>query len=387
MTDFPRSGTLAIAFAGFCTFLDLYATQPLLPLFETLFGATKAEAGLTVSASTLAVALVAPLVGALADRAARHHVIVLAIVVLSVPTLLAATASGLPVLVGWRFLQGLAIPGVYVTAIAYVTEEAGSRQVGSVMAAFVTGNVLGGFAGRVITGVVAARAGWREAFIVLGVLNLCGAAATWRWLPPSRHAVRRAAAEPRPGYRTVLRNRRLIATYAIGFSVLFTLVASFTYVTFHLSAPPFGLGPDALSAVFVVYLVGAVVTPIAGGAIDRVGSLTVLLVALVAGALGMLLTLIASLGAVVAGLAICCSSVFVCQAASTTYLRDAAPGAVRSLASGVYVTSYYLGGSVGGLLPGLVWNRAGWTGCVMVVIASQLLAGATALIFWQRPAG
>jgi len=380
-----RAGMLAISFAGFCTFLDLYATQPVLPLFERLFHVTKAEAGLTVSASTIAVAVLAPFVGALGDRARRKSVIVLAIAALAIPTLLAATSSGLAELVVWRFLQGAATPGVYVIALAYVTEEAGPGRVGTVMAAFVTGTVLGGLSGRVLTGLVAAHTGWREAFVVLGIINLAGAAVTWRWLPASRHHTPRAGAA-RAAPLAGLRDRRLVATYAIGFNVLFTLVALFTYVTFYLSAPPFSLGTAAVSGVFVVYLVGAVATPIAGRVIDRAGPRVVIVGALATGVAGTLLTLGHALPLVVAGLAIACSGIFVCQAAATSYLRIASSPALRALASGAYVTVYYLGGSAGGVLPGFVWDRAGWGGCVALVVASQVVAATLALWFWDRPA-
>ena len=56
---------LAIALAGVCCFINLYATQPLLPLFGREFGATSAAVSMSVSAITLAVALVAPFMVAL----------------------------------------------------------------------------------------------------------------------------------------------------------------------------------------------------------------------------------------------------------------------------------------------------------------------------------
>ena len=98
------------------------------------------------------------------------------------------------------------------------------------------------------------------------------AAALSLWLPP----------EPAPAARPTLRDcdrparsatccatASLVATYAVGFCVLFTQVAMFTYVTFHLAAPPFSLSTVALGWLFVVYLVGAAVTPFAGRWIDR----------------------------------------------------------------------------------------------------------------------
>lgn len=383
----PVAGVLAVALAGFCCFLDLYATQPLLPLLASVFHASKAAAGATVSAGTIAVALGAPVVGLFADRVTRKRIIVAALFVLVVPTALAATSRGLGELVAWRFLQGLAVPAVYVSLIAYITEEAGPASVGLVMAAFVTGNVLGGFSGRAIAGVVASHGGWQPAFIVLAAANLLGAVATWRWLLPSRHFT------PHPGAGIGIRARsaalysgRLFATYAIAFCMLFALVATFSYVTFHLAAPPFGLGPAALGGVFLVYLVGAAITPAAGRWIDRAGSRIVLTAAAIVGVLGILLTLAQSLPLVIGGLALCGSAAFMSQSAAASYLRIASPPASRSLASGVYVTCYYLGGTIGGILPGFLWERAGWGGCVALVIVAQLAIAAMAWRWWRRRA-
>jgi len=59
--------TWAVGITGFCAFFSLYATQPLLPLFQLAFHASKLDVSLTVSAPTIAVALVAPWSGVVAD--------------------------------------------------------------------------------------------------------------------------------------------------------------------------------------------------------------------------------------------------------------------------------------------------------------------------------
>src|ERR1700692_195354 len=113
---------IAITLAGIAAFFNLYATQPLLPLFEQIFHASKSEVGRTVSAATLGVALSAPFCGALAERAGRRKVIVLSIFLLALPTILASTAGSLSQLVFWRFLQGLVMPGIFGVTIAYIAE-------------------------------------------------------------------------------------------------------------------------------------------------------------------------------------------------------------------------------------------------------------------------
>jgi predicted MFS family arabinose efflux permease len=377
-------GVLAVAIAGFSTFLGLYAPQPLLGHFEQIFHASKAEVALTVSASTAAVALFAPLVGLVADRTGRRRVIVASLILLALVTALAATARGLGSLIAWRFAEGAAVPGAYVVCLAYLAEEAGPRALGRALAAFVAGNVLGGFAGRVLAGAITEVADWRAAFVALGAIRLVGALVAWRLLPASRHHTPRRARGP--GLAAIARglsSPRLVATYAVGFCTLFSLVALFTYAGFYLGAAPFRLGPGAIGALFTVYLVGAVITPVAGRWVDRIGARRVIASAFGAGAAGVALTLIPWLPAVLAGLAIAAAGAFVAQVAATSTLRDLAPAHLRSLASGVYVTCYYIGGSVAGIVPGLIWARAGWAGAVGLAIAAQLLAITIAHHAWR----
>src|ERR1035441_9198786 len=71
-----RWAAVAVTLCGVCAFLELYCTQPLLPLPTRLFRASKTGAGMTVSAATLGVALSAPVRGALVERLPRKRVIV-----------------------------------------------------------------------------------------------------------------------------------------------------------------------------------------------------------------------------------------------------------------------------------------------------------------------
>src|SRR5262245_36938934 len=224
-----------IVLAGFTAFLGLYATQPLLPLLARMFAASHVAVSLTITASTTAVALGAPLVGRLADMIGRKRVIVGSALALALATGLAATSRSLPQLVFWRFVQGLCTPGVFAVTIAYIHEEWPGSHAGRATSSYVSGTVIGGFFGRAVTGAVGARLGWEAALVTLAAINLAAAAAVAVWLPRDR-----ALHDQRPsgGHRTSLRdllaNRRLLATDAVGFCILFTQVAMFTYVTFHL---------------------------------------------------------------------------------------------------------------------------------------------------------
>lgn len=371
----------ALFITGFGTFLNVYSTQPLLPEFRRIFGASELLVSLTVSATIMAVAFSAPFVGMLADTIGRKRVIVAAMLGLAVPTALAATATNLTQLIFWRFLQGFFIPGIIAVAIAYISEES-PGSVTSTMATYVTGTVVGGFAGRFLSGLGSTHWGWRPTFVGLGIMTIAAALSTQWLLPRARKFVRqRNAGASFRSLRRHLHNPRLLATYAVGFDVLFCLVGAFTYVNFHLADEPFHLGPTALGSIFAVYLIGAVITPFSGFVLDRIGCRRGLIGAVGMAALGMLLTLVAWIPAIVAGLTFLSTGVFICQAASSSHVGKAA-GEGRSSAAGLYVALYYLGGSVGSVVPGFFWHRTGWIGCVVLIVCMQAVAAFIAHRLW-----
>jgi predicted MFS family arabinose efflux permease len=366
--------TVATMVAGMCTFLNVYCTQPLLPLLRQTFHASELAVSFTVSATIFATALTAPLIGMIAERRGRKKVIVPSLFLLALPTALAATSGSLRALIFWRFAQGLFVPGVIAVMLAYINEEWAGRGVGQAMSSYVTGTVIGGFLGRFLTGVVAARWHWHSAFLMLAALDLFGALLVRAWLPLAKNFVRVDDLQQVLDHaRQHLRNPRLLANFGMGASVLFALVGCFTYANFYLAAAPFHLNSAQLGSIFFVYLLGVVITPLAGRFLDRFGfrRTTVAYCAMMLA--GLLLTLFKSLPLVIAGLAIFSSGVFVAQAAATVQTGVIAVRA-RSSAAGLYVTFYYLGGSLGATLTDWFWHWQDWPGCVAVLGGVSLLS-------------
>jgi MFS family permease len=378
--------------AGYCAFLQLYATQPLLPMLRGVFHAGEVEVSLTVTLASLGVAISAPFAGMLADRIGRRPVIVWSAFLLALTALATASATTLPQLLWWRFLQGIFTPGVFAVTVAYINDEWRASGVGRAVAAYISGTVMGGFSSRMISGLVAAHAphshvALLRVFLVLGGLNLVLAAVIAFWLPPEKKKAPEAASGRR-GWSSVaahLANRELLATFLVGFCVLFSLVGLFTYVTFHLAARPYSLQPGALGSIFFVYLAGAVATPMAGRAIDRFGHRMTLAAAIAVSIAGVALTLGGPLWMVVAGLAVCCVGVFSAQASASAFVGTAAKQN-RGLAIGLYSTFYYLGGSAGASAPGLFYDWRGWPACAAFIAAVQALTILIALLYWKPAA-
>ena len=366
--------TVAITLAGACTFLNVYCTQPLLPLLRQVFQASELQVSLTVGATILGVALAAPFTGMIAERRGRKKVIVPSLFLLTVPTALAATSTSLLQLILWRFVQGIFVPGIIAVMLAYIVEEWAGRGVGSAMSSYVTGTVIGGFLGRFISGLVAAHLNWRASFLIIAGLNLTGAMLVRLWLPLAKKFVRtehlrQAFADMKQHFR----NPRLLANFAMGFMVLFSLVGCFTYANFYLAAAPFHLNAAELGSIFFVYLLGVVITPQSGRLLDHFGFGRVAFLYCGMMIAGLLLTLPKSLPVIITGLALFSSGVFVAQAAASVQTGTIA-GRARSSAAGLYVTFYYLGGTIASVATDFFWQWRRWPGCVALLAATSLIS-------------
>ena len=152
---------LAVGLAGYCSFINLYSPQAILPLLSDEFGAGAAEISTIMTASTLAVALTAPFTGTVADVLGRKRVIVAAMLALAVPTVMAALAPSLSALIFWRFVQGLVLPPIFAVTVAYIGDEWPAREATAAAGIYTSGASLGGFSGRFVTGVLADLIGWR----------------------------------------------------------------------------------------------------------------------------------------------------------------------------------------------------------------------------------
>ena len=388
----PSDGTkwgrdLAAVAAGFCTFVNLYAPQSLLPTLADAFGTDAAQTGLAMTATLVAVALVAPFAGGISDALGRRRLVLPACFALAVPTALAGLAPSLPWFLLARFAQGLLLPFIFAVFVAYIADEHAGADGLRMTGVYSIGTIVGGFAGRFIAGWTAHFFNWRTSFLLLAAITLVAAVILLLLMPVERNF------RPVRGWRSTAasfarqaRNGQVLITCAVGFAVLFSIITAFTFANLLLAAPPFALGPAALGSIFVTYLLGAVATPTASRLAARWGRRAVMLAAGAAAVCGLLLTLVAALPCIIAGLALIALGVLTEQILSIGYVAIAGAPA-RSTAVGLYVTSYYVGGSLGGILPGFVWAQAGWPGCVALVLAVQSAAVALTWFAWPRGTG
>ncbi len=371
-----RRETWALQAGTVVAYADMYLTQPILPVLSREFGVGPARAGMTVSAVVLAIAGASAFYGPLADALGRRRVIATALGLLALATAACALAPSLPALVALRALQGLFVPGMTAVSVAYAGDRWGAAELRPVVGGLIAASVVGGLLGRVGAGAITAHADWRTAFLAFALLTALAAVGVGRELSPLRGSVAEPLGAAWRGMAAHLRDRRLVGAYLVGASMFFGWMGLFTYLPYLLSGPPFHLSTGLVSSVYLVYAIGVLVSPLAGRLSGRVAPTRLVAVGLTVEGLGLLATLHASLAVIVGGLLLVVAGTFTAQAVVPAFVNQQARTA-KGGASALYLTFYYLGGTLGSVLPGLAWERWGWPG-VLATCSGAVLTGLAA---------
>jgi len=363
---------LALNFAAIAVFADLYVTQPILPILSQRFGVSAGTAGLTISVAVLMIAGISAAYGFMSDILGRKPVMVAACVLLALPTFLCALAPSFKVLLVFRALQGLLIPGVTAVAVAYLGDHYAGAELGPKVGGWIAASVAGGLTGRVGSGLIASWIHWRAPFVVFGAWTLIAAWALGRMLPEQPAIQRVQLSLAYRGMFGHFRNRRLVGCFIIGATVFFATIGVFTYLPYYLTAPPFLLSTPIVSSIYFVYLAGVATSLISGRLARNASGRLTMGVGLAVAALGVLTTEIKSLPAVLIGLVILCVGMFIAQSTAPAFVNSNARGA-KGGAGSLYTSFYYLGASIGSALPGYALQVWGWTGVVGSCIAMLLI--------------
>lgn len=389
----PAYGRISVALflAGFSTFSLIYAVQPLLPGLVGEFGIGPSESSLALSLTTGFLAFAILCAGALSETVSRRGLMFASMTGAALLHIGSAVSPSWHAVLALRALEGFVLGGVPAVAMAYLAEEIDPKALGAAMGLYIGGTAFGGMMGRVGMGLLTEFASWRVALGTLGVIDLIAALGFVALLPPSRNFVRRSGVplvHHRDAWLKHLRNPGLPPLFAIGFLVLGAYVCIFNYLTFRLSAAPYGLGQGQISAIFTVFLFGIVGSTAAGSLADRLGRGPVLIVGVLTMAAGTALTLLDSLPGILAGVVGVTVGFFIAHSVASGWVGRVAAGS-KGHASSLYLLAYYLGSSLVGSAGGWFWSAGGWSAVAAFDAVLLALAAGIAARLWamERAAG
>src|SRR5436190_16457367 len=318
--------TIVIGLTAFLTVVDLFATQAILPSLARAYHVTPAAIGFAVNSSTMGMAVAGLVVSLFSQRINRRVGILISLSILSIPTALLAIAPDLTTFTVLRISQGLCMATAFTLTLAYLGEECSAADAGGAFAAYITGNVASNLIGRLVSAALADHLGLAANFYIFAALNLAGALLVYFTVhraPPMR-AMGPAQPSPLATWALHLRNPSLRAGFGIGFCILFAFIGTFTYVNFVLTRAPLSLGSMQLGFVYFVFLPSIFTTPLAGAAVQRIGTQRTLWAGLATAGVGLPLLVTPYLPAVLIGMVLMGVGTFFAQATATGFVSRAA---------------------------------------------------------------
>jgi YNFM family putative membrane transporter len=377
---------LALFLSGFSTFALLYSVQPLLPILAQEFAVSPGESSLSLSLTTGSLAVAMLFASSVSDAWGRKRLMLVALLASALLNLLLVVVPMWHGILVVRTLVGISLGGLPAVAMAYLNEEIDPRASGFAMGLYIGGNAIGGMSGRLLVGVIADFTSWRVALSVLGVVALGSALVFWKYLPPSRHFVRRPLRLRGfiGSFTSHFRDAGLRWLFVESFLLMGSFVTIYNYIGFRLSAPPFELRQSTIASIFVVYLVGTGSSAWIGSLAGRLGRRKVLWSMILAMAAGLAMMVMDSLVLIIVGIATVTFGFFGGHSIASSWVGNRARHG-RAQAASLYLFFYYTGSSIAGSAGGLFWSRMGWPGVTLLVAALLMVAFAIAIRLFFLP--
>lgn len=370
----------SLFFAGFASFSSLYCVQPMMPIFAKFFQVTPTHSSFPLSFSTVALAIGLLFTGFISDRFGRKPIMVCALFLVSILLLISASFPIWEIFLSTRILIGLAVSGVAAVAMTYIGEEIAQKDIGFAMGLYISGTAIGGMGGRLIAGVLVDFISWQSATYIIVFLNFIIACLFYLLLPKSEHF------KPFPfrfsrfkaAFEQNLKDSKLRILFAQGFILMGCLVTVFNYISYHLLEAPFHLSQTWIGLISIAYLAGIYSSPKAARWGFQYGRAKVLPVLLLSMIIGLFITLISSIWAILLGLTIFTFSFFAAHSTASSWVSVQAVQ-YRAVASSLYLFCYYMGSRLLGSSGGLVWEHFGWIGINLSVTVVLVIGLALAI--------
>ena len=167
-------------------YLDRFVLSAVLTPLQKDLGINDGQAGRLVTAFMIGYFVTSPFFGWLGDRFPRKWLIASGILIWSIGTMLTGFAATFAAMIAYRVLVGLGEASYATISPSLISDSYGPAKRNNALTIFYVAIPVGAALGTIIGGLVAARWGWREAFIWAGAPGLLLALVLLPFAEPQR---------------------------------------------------------------------------------------------------------------------------------------------------------------------------------------------------------
>ena len=339
------------------TICSLYAAQPIQPVFQDEFHLTGLQATLFTTLMLAPLGLAPLFYGYILESFPIKKVLRFAILSMGILEFIFILSTNYSQLLTIRALQGLVIPAILTSLMSYVSYTSSITKVQQNIALYIGATTVGGFLGRIISGVCTDFLGWQFFFGLLSLFFFC----TFFLLNNLEDDVQPTFAKP---------SIRLVAElvsqpvyfwlYLCIFCVFFVFSAMMNFLPFRLLEINPEFGASGIGILYLGYAMGITVSVINkrirdffGNEIRATGAGILLFMT------GNLFFLAEQYWLLFVGMFVFCAGMFAAHTLLSGYLSKLSENH-KAIANGLYISFYYGGGTLGSFLPGFLLERVDW---------------------------
>lgn len=374
----PRQVLLMMAVMAGFTVANLYYNQPLLELICHETGITQVEANLITVVTQIGYALGLLFVVPLADMVPVRRIVVLGMSVAAVSAVTIGLAGNVWVLWGASLTLGVSsiMPQLFIPmASLYSQLENKSRNMGYVASGLITGIV----SARAVSGYVGDWLGWRWMFFIVAFLMLVGLIVSLRMMPQVTLTFKGTYRQLMHTVGSIFMSHPRIRLYSLRPAMSFaSMMSIWSCMAFHLAGSPFHAGSDAVGMLALCGVAGAIAASGIGKYIPRVG---IFRMSIIGGNLQLMAWASAwFFGDTYTGLIV---AIILADIGAQCLQLSNQSGSLQQLPQAtnrvntIFMTIFFVGGSLGTFCSGLGWSMAGWQG---VCFVGGFFASATLLL-------
>lgn len=362
-----------------CTILTLctlYAVQPIQPLFEKEFSLSRFEAVIFTTVIMLPLGFAPIFYGYILETFSSKLFLRNAVLMLGILELCFAWSDTYPVLLAIRALQGILIPAVLTSLMSYISFITPKEKVQQAIGYYIGATILGGFIGRLLSGLLSDFFGWRLFFVLLGIALIVMFGA----LSFLSEEVKVDFVKPKLSQVLgVLKNKTFFNIYAMMFFIFFVFQALLNFIPFQLKNLSSTMGYGKVGMMYAGYIIGFIISIRILWMIRLFGNETkTIIFGILTYLIGLQIFHINDYLVMFGGMFVFCAGFFIIHSVSSGLISKLAHEK-RAISNGLYLSFYYAGGTFGTFAPGVFYEYLGWhvfLGLLALTVIATLLFAA-----------
>lgn len=280
--------TMILFWCGLIVMSSMYLTIPLISLFSSTLNVSSSVAAWTSSIFCIFFAVGCLVYGPLSDRYGRKKIILIGMAMLTIVTPLVGLFDNIYWILSIRAFQGAVAAAFSPVALAYIPEMFPDNKKLTATGFIVTGFLMAGIVGQVISGLINQYLAWNYVFYIMGFIYFITLLLVIFLLPNDNlPRLKTSVIQAIERMASLFKIKSLILCYAVDVMFLMSMMCMYTALGYYLAEPQFGLSSQEILYVRAAGIFGIILAATSGLFVKKFGIFNVLIGGLIVSAVSL----------------------------------------------------------------------------------------------------